>query len=78
MTRATRRIRPIALTVAQARLLDVRARLPAFLVERTSYVRDTPIESRESIVRGDRYSFVAELRREEFGDDADSDPSQAR
>ncbi len=76
VTRATQRIRPIALTATQARLLGVRARLPAFLVQRTSYMRDMPVELRESVVRGDRYSFVAELRREEFTADIDGEPTQ--
>ncbi len=68
VTRATDRIRPIVLNAAQARLLDAPARSPAFLVERTSYVRDAPVELRESVVRGDRYCFVAELRRDQIAD----------
>jgi GntR family transcriptional regulator len=66
VTRAIERIRPIALTARQAQLLDVPARSPAFLVLRTSYMRDTPVEFRESVVRGDRYCFVAELRRDQI------------
>lgn len=66
VTRAVERIRPVVLAASQARLLDAPARLPAFLVQRTSYVRDEAVEVRESIVRGDRYCFVAELRRDQI------------
>jgi GntR family transcriptional regulator len=66
VTRATERIRPISLTARQAQLLDATPRSPAFLVLRTSYARDTPVELRESVVRGDRYCFVAELRRDQM------------
>jgi GntR family transcriptional regulator len=66
VTRATERIRPIALGAARARLLGVRPRQPAFLVERTSYAGDAAVEWRESVARGDRYRFVAELRRDEL------------
>lgn len=66
VTRASERIWPIALTSAQARLLAAPARSSAFLVRRTSYVRDVAVEVRESVVRGDRYYFVAELRRDQI------------
>jgi GntR family transcriptional regulator len=66
VTRATERIRPIALTARQAQLLDTSPRSPAFLVLRTSYARETPVELRESVVRGDRYCFVADLRRDQI------------
>lgn len=66
VTRATERIRPIALTARHAQLLDAPPRSPAFLVVRTSYARETPIELRETVVRGDRYCFVADLRRDQI------------
>jgi GntR family transcriptional regulator len=66
VTRSTERIRPVVLNASQARLLDAPARSPAFLVQRTSYVLDEALELRESIVRGDRYCFVAELRRDQI------------
>ena len=66
VTRASERIWPIALAPAQARLLDAPARSPAFLVRRTSFARETAIEVRESVVRGDRYYFIAELRRDQL------------
>jgi GntR family transcriptional regulator len=66
VTRATERIKPIALTARHAQLLDVSPRSPAFLVQRTSYARELPVELRESVVRGDRYCFVADLRRDQI------------
>lgn len=66
VTRATERIHPISLTARQAQLLDASPRSPAFLVQRTSYARETPVELRESVVRGDRYCFVADLRRDQM------------
>jgi GntR family transcriptional regulator len=66
VTRAIERIHPIALTARNAQLLDASPRSPAFLVQRTSYARETPVELRESVVRGDRYCFVAELRRDQI------------
>ena len=67
ITRATERIRPIALPRAAARALMARAGSPAFAIERTSYAGDTAIEWRESYLIGERYRFVAELRREQLG-----------
>lgn len=66
VTRAVEQIGAVALTVAQARLLETAARRPGFLVRRTSYAGAIPIEVRESVVRGDRYSFVADLRRHQL------------
>lgn len=70
VTRAIERITPIVLSARQARLLEAPARSPAFLVHRTSYVREDPVEVRESVVRGDRYFFVAELRRDQIAANA--------
>jgi len=66
VTRAVERIRPVALAPADARLLGVPARRPAFAVERTSYAGAQVVEWRQSLARGDRYRFVAELRRSEL------------
>jgi GntR family transcriptional regulator len=67
VTRATERIRPVALSRADAKVLMARAGSPAFAIERTSYAGDTAIEWRESYLIGERYRFVAELRREQLG-----------
>ena len=45
----------------------VRAGSPAFAIERTSYAGDTAVEWRESFLIGERYRFIAELRREQLG-----------
>jgi GntR family transcriptional regulator len=66
VTRATERIKPVALSARHARLLDVTPRSPAFLVQRTSYARETPVELRESVVRGDCFCIVADLRRDQM------------
>jgi GntR family transcriptional regulator len=66
VTRAVERIRPVALAPADARLLGVPARRPAFAVERTSSAGAQVVEWRQSLARGDRYRFVAELRRGEL------------
>lgn len=67
VTRATEVIRAITLPPTGARHLAVRVGTPAFAVERTSYAgkggAERPVEWRESVVRGDRYRFVADLRR---------------
>jgi GntR family transcriptional regulator len=68
VTRATERIKPIAMTARHAQLLGAPPRSPAFLVQRTSYARETPVELRESVVRGDRYCIVADLRRDQIAE----------
>ena len=67
VTRATERIRPVALSRAAAQVLLVRAGSPAFAIERTSYADDSAVEWRESFLIGERYRFIAELRREQLG-----------
>lgn len=64
VTRATEQIRPFAITAAHAQPLGVSARTLGFFVRRISYDKRGPIEVRESVVRGDRYYFVAELQRD--------------
>ena len=53
------RIRPVIPSPEQRKLLEVGARLPAFAIERLTFTEATPIEWRHSVVRGDRYVFVA-------------------
>jgi GntR family transcriptional regulator len=40
-------------------LLELRARQPVFTIHRLTYFGDRPIEWRETVVRGDGYTFVA-------------------
>ena len=62
-TGASETIRPTVLTRAIARLLEVPLASPAFLVERTTWAGDRPMEWQESVVRGDRYLYSVELPR---------------
>ena len=63
ITRASETIRPTILSAAIARLLGVRSGSPAFLVERTTWSGERPIEWQESLVRGDRFLYSVELPR---------------
>ena len=47
-------------------MLGVSVRTLGFRVRRISYDAAWPIEVRESVVSGDRYYFVAELRRDDI------------
>lgn len=53
------RIRPVVPAEGDRRLLDLPAPSAAFAIERLTRSADRPIEYRQSVVRGDRYSFVA-------------------
>lgn len=53
------RIAPVVPTPAQRRLLDLPAGWGAFFLERLGSAGGRPVEYRETIVRGDRYRFVA-------------------
>ena len=44
---------------ADRRLLGLRGRQPVFTIQRLSRFEDRTIEWRETVVRGDRYTFVA-------------------
>lgn len=55
-------LRPVAVTGQEARLLVVPPQTPVFAVERVSFYEGRPIEWRRALVRGDRYSYVVELK----------------
>ena len=58
---AREQIRPVAPSAAEARLLGLAGRTPCFAIERTSWTEGgRTLEWRVSLVRGDRYAFVAE------------------
>lgn len=58
---AREQIRPIVPGSVQARLLGLSAPEPCFAIERTSWTdQGAALEWRVSVVRGDRYAFVAE------------------
>jgi GntR family transcriptional regulator len=58
-TAGEERILPIVVDRAEARLLGLPAGSAAFLVERRTWVGDRILERRHTLVRGDRYAFVA-------------------
>jgi GntR family transcriptional regulator len=58
-TRGSERIRPELPTPEQRRVLEVAARQPVFAIERVAFAGDRPLEWRHSVVRGDRYAFIA-------------------
>ncbi len=53
------RIRPVLPEPTQRSLLGIDARQPAFGIERLAFADPTPVEWRHSVVRGDRFTFVA-------------------
>jgi len=55
------RVRPVIPTAAERRALAIGSGVAAFAIERLVYSQGTPVEWRQSLVRGDRYSFVVEL-----------------
>lgn len=57
--RAEERIVPVLPDREDARALGVGARQPAFAVERRTFVGNTPLEYRRTLIRGDRYQFVS-------------------
>lgn len=59
LTAGWERIRPVVPDREQRELLGTTTRQPAFAIERMGLQDDTPIEWRHSVVRGDRFSFVA-------------------
>jgi DNA-binding GntR family transcriptional regulator len=61
VTRARELFRPVAVTGHEARLLCVADGTPVFAVERLGFVEDRRIEWRQTLIRGDRYTYVAEL-----------------
>lgn len=62
VSRAQETIRATVVSRAVARVLQVRMGAPAFRVERTTWSRTRAIEWQDSVVRGDRFVYTAELR----------------
>jgi GntR family transcriptional regulator len=52
------RIRPVLPSDAECTLLGIDNVKPVFLVERVTDADGTPLESRRTVIRGDRYAFV--------------------
>jgi GntR family transcriptional regulator len=60
LTGGRERIRAVVPDAAQRRLLSIRTGVAAFAIERLGCVGTTPVEWRETVVRADRFSVVAE------------------
>lgn len=54
------RIRPVVPAAAQRRLLRLPSNTAAFSIERLATVGDAPTEWRQMLIRGDRYSLIAQ------------------
>ncbi len=54
------RIRPVVLEGTERKLLRLPSKVAAFSIERLVFVGDIPIEWRMSLIRGDRYSLIAQ------------------
>lgn len=61
VTRASETIHAVACARSDAHLLAYPAGAPLLRVERVGYAGDRPVEWRRALIRGDRYSFTAEL-----------------
>ncbi len=60
ITGAWERIRPVVPEPAERKLLRLPWKVAAFSIERLAVLGETPIEWRRSLIRGDRYSLVAQ------------------
>ena len=54
------RIRPVVPEATERKLLRLPSKVAAFSIERLALVGDTPTEWRRSLIRGDRYSLIAQ------------------
>lgn len=57
----TERVRPVVPNAAERSALAIPSGVAAFAIERLVCSQGVPVEWRQSLVRGDRYSFVIEL-----------------
>jgi GntR family transcriptional regulator len=63
LTGGRERIRAVVPTTAERVLLGIPDRTAAFEIERTGEVGGRPVEWRQTVVRGDRFSMVTDLTR---------------
>jgi len=61
ITGGSERVRPVVPTAAERRALNMAAGVAGFAIERLVHTALAPVEWRQSLVRGDRYSLVVEL-----------------
>jgi GntR family transcriptional regulator len=60
-------LQPVSLGRTEAALLGLEGGEPAFLVERTGFDGERPVELRRSLIRGDRYRFRVRLSGDRLG-----------
>ena len=75
LTSGWERIRPALPDRVQRELLGTVARQPMFAIERLGVAGQRPVEWRHSLVRGDRFTFVARWSSEQF--DTSFEPSDS-
>jgi GntR family transcriptional regulator len=61
VTGGSERVRPVVPVTADQRALGIASGIAAFEIERLVHSDDVPVEWRQSLVRGDRYSLTVEL-----------------
>ncbi|CAN5464108.1 hypothetical protein BH11ACT8_BH11ACT8_03840 [soil metagenome] len=63
LTGGYERVRAVIPTPAERLLLDIPEDAAAFAIERTGELRGRPVEWRQTVVRGDRFSLVTDVSR---------------
>lgn len=63
LTGGREQVRAVVPTSVERLLLDIPHETAALSVERTGDLRGQPVEWRQTVVRGDRFSFVTDLSR---------------
>ena len=61
LTGGRERLRAVTPSRAERSLLELPSGVAAFAIERLGFVREHPVEWRHTVVRGDRFSVVAEF-----------------
>ncbi len=60
LTGGWERIRPVLPAAHERQLLRIPVEVAAFAIERLAFAGDTPVEWRKSLIRGDRYTLIAQ------------------
>lgn len=61
LTGGRERLRAVTPTRSERSLLELPSGVAAFAIERLGFVRERPVEWRHTVVRGDRFSVIAEF-----------------
>lgn len=67
VTGGSERVRPVVPAPTDRRALGIASGIAAFAIERLVHSDDGPVEWRQSLVRGDRYSLTVELSSRRLG-----------